>query len=206
MAKKKEKEEAIRLRVEHRLSLEVISKQLGVSQSSCSLWLRGYPLSEQEKSTRKPPSTKGIARKIRGDRSKFSNVVDGQELTKSRKGRIAESAILFRLALHGLTPYGSPFDGDKTDWVVENAQGRTMKVQVRWAREARKGLPFISLRISDGRHNTRRDTENEFDFIVAYDLYTDTAYVFNQEDVRNNTALIAVSEERAEKWQQLLDF
>ena len=48
MAKPEQKAEAVRLRTEERLSLEAISQRLGVSQSSCSYWLRGLPLTKEE--------------------------------------------------------------------------------------------------------------------------------------------------------------
>ena len=52
MAKPELKVEAIRLRQEERLSLSAIAQKLSVSQSSCSYWLRAYPLSKEEISER----------------------------------------------------------------------------------------------------------------------------------------------------------
>src|SRR5208337_3905527 len=75
MAKPELKSEAIRLRVEERLSLETIRKRLGVSQGSCSLWLRGFPLTKEEIAERnsgpKPRGEKSSNYKPRGEISKF---------------------------------------------------------------------------------------------------------------------------------------
>jgi len=52
------KDEAIRLRVENRLSLEAITKILPVSQGTLSAWLKPYPLSEWEILERKKNGNK----------------------------------------------------------------------------------------------------------------------------------------------------
>ena len=47
------KKEAIRLRTDLRLPLDKVAELVGVSKSTCSGWLRGYPLTTEEIRLRK---------------------------------------------------------------------------------------------------------------------------------------------------------
>lgn len=51
--KEKLKKEAIRLRVEEKLSLKTIAECLKISKGTASVWLRDYPLSEEIKKERR---------------------------------------------------------------------------------------------------------------------------------------------------------
>lgn len=197
--------EAIRLRVEGRKSLKEIAGILKVSISSVSLWLRGYPLTEAEIAERQKLNPRRTGqKKPRGEESKFHRAVDGQELTRQRKMKIAEAAVLFRLALHGFVVFGSPFDGDKTDWLAQYGDGEPVKVQVKWTRSNKGyGLPRISLVCTEGHNQTRRYEKGEFDFIVGYDLFTDTAYVISEEEASQHKTSTVISNEYAERWEKL---
>ena len=136
------KQEAIRLRVEERLSFGELLETTGASRSSLSTWLKPYPLTAEERLTRQKAAKRYVApRKDRGEISKFYQAVEGQELSRHRKGKIAEAAVLLRLTLQDFTVYASPFDGDKADWVVQVPEtGKIHKIQVRWARVGSHGL------------------------------------------------------------------
>lgn len=203
------KEEAIRLRLEQRLSLKDVAAQLGVSKSTASIWLREHPLTEVERLDRQ--STNGLKmggwnRKERGERSKFHQSVDVGSLSNAQKGRIAEAAVTFRLALHGFDTFVPTSGNDKFDRVVSNPKsGRMSKIQVRWVRDSRRdngdsGVPMILLRCFDGRYATRTYTSADCDVLVGYDLFTDTAYVYPFESISHLSSTVSVSSAHAERW------
>jgi transposase-like protein len=205
MAKRDEREEAIRLRVEGRYSYSEILEQVRVSKSTLSLWLRDYPLTKEEiaqKKSHKPHG--GRARKTLGEPSKF-HCMAGGKLSKDDKARVAEAATLFRLVLHGIQSYNPVFDGQKFDWLVHVPQtDKTLRVQVKWAadRVGKTGGPYIQLVCSNGRGKARRYREREVDFFVAYVLFNDTCYVWSFDEVRGQ-ATVSVSEESAERWDKI---
>jgi transcriptional regulator with XRE-family HTH domain len=197
--------EAMRLRLDERKSIREIAHIIGVSKGSISKWLRGHPLTEQEIADRQNRIQRGKApKKYRGIESKFYDSVRGEDLTRQRKMKIAEVAVLFRLVLHGFVVYGSMFDGDKADWVVESPKGKALRIQVKWARESKKyGLPFIRLTCTKGHNQGRRYQRGEFDFIVGYDLLTDTAYIYSFDELEQNKTIVTISDEHAERWDKL---
>ena len=202
-AKPQLKAEAVRLRVEERMSLREIHNTTGASKGSLSVWLKPYPLIQSEKIKRtKHPFTR--PRKSRGEQSKFHSMIAPETLTKLQKAKIAESAVLFRLVLLGFIPFGSVFDGDKVDWMVEVPEtGRIVKLQVRWLREAKHGLPPLGLRCTEGHNTSRRFKRTDFDFIVGYDLFTDVAYVFAEKEVSQRKACVTITPSAAEAWDKL---
>jgi hypothetical protein len=50
----------------------------------------------------------------------------------------------------------------------------------------------------------RRYMDREFDFIVGYDLFRDTAYVFSWDEVSANKTTVTVSKDAAERWDKIL--
>lgn len=197
--------EAIRLRVEERHSLNEIAAITGASKGSLSGWLKPYPLTDEERRERQKVAKRYVApKKDRGEVSKHYEAVAGRELTRQEKAKIAESAVAFRLALHGFHIYGSVYDGDKPDWVVQVPGTKKIHtVQVRWARTGSEGLPYIRLVCSVGHSIQQRYKEGDFDFIVGYDLYSDTAFVYSAEEVASLKATVAMSWEHAERWDKL---
>jgi hypothetical protein len=142
-------------------------------------------------------------KKDRGIESKFHRMTGGRQLPRSEKGQIAEAAVLFRLTLLGLPVYGSAFDGAGTDWIVQSSSGRLLKLQVKWASKLRQGLPVIKLRCSNGRLKERRYREHELDFIIGYDLFTDTAYVYSWAEIAANRSTVTVRQDAAERWDKI---
>jgi hypothetical protein len=198
--------EAIRLRVEERLSLREIAVITGAAKGSLSLWLKPHRLTEEERKARTKTAKRYVApKKDHGEESRHNKTVGWQRLSNQQKGRIAESAILFRLALHGFDIYKSAFDGDKTDCLVRVPDSeKIFKLQVRYVHSPSKhGLPVVRLKCSEGHNQRRRYTQGEFDFIVGYYLFNDTAYVFSTDDVKQHKTYVTVSEKYAERWDKL---
>ena len=63
---------------------------------------------------------------------------------------------------------------------------------------AKHGLPGILLTCTEGHGRRRRYECGEFDFIVGYYLFNDTAYVYSFDEVTKYKTLVTISEEHAE--------
>ncbi len=200
------KAEAIRLRIEERLSLREIAVITGAAKGSLSLWLKSHQLTEEEKKLRSKTAKRYIApKKAHSAESQYNKAVVWQNLSNQHKGRIAEAAIFFRLALHGFKTYTSVFDGDKVDCLVHVPEnGEIFKLQIRCVHSpSRHGLPVVRLKCMEGHKQCRRYKEGEFDFIVGYYLFNDTAYVFSSDEVNRHKTYITISEKYAERWDKL---
>ena len=207
MKDKSVRDECIRLRVEERLGCAEISRRTGVAKSTLSGWLKDVPLSYEESREIASISHMGQPgkKKDRGDESKYYDMVKDLNLTRQDKAKIAESAVLFRLCLNRFIAYGSPFDGEKADWIVESVDGsETFRVQVKWTKNQGRsgGLPRISLMCVE-KGKQRRYKKGEFDFIVGYCLFNDTAYVYSFDDVSHLKSTVGISEEAAEAWHKM---
>jgi len=202
------KKECIRLRVEERLSYRQIAKRTGARKGTLSAWLQDYPLTAEEKKRLSDVARVKAAKtntKERLPESKYYRMVDESDLSRCQKAKIAEAAILFRLCLFGHSTFGSVFDGDKTDWLVEvSSKKHPVKIQVKWVKKpSRGGLPTISLTCVKGHNQVCRYQEGDFDFVVGYDFRTDTAYVFSWDDVKANKRTISIRPDCAEAWDKL---
>ena len=202
------REECRRLRIEDRLSGKEIAAKMGVSRGTLSGWFKDIPLTPDEVREIVVLAHKGKPtgkKKNRGIESKYQRMVVGKELTRQDKAKIAESAILFRLCLMKFIVYGSPFDGDKADWLIESSDvaGKTHRIQVKWTRESSEGLPFISLECME-KGKMRRYKKGEFDFIVGYCLFNDTAYVYSFDELNHLKSTVTVNDDGAEAWSKIL--
>lgn len=206
------KEKLIQLRTADRLSFGEINKITGVNKSTLSSILKLYPINGREISDKLRTSTisrnrqRSSARKKSEEllESKFYIMAKGTEFSRHEKAKIAESAILFRLCLTKFIVYGSPFDGDKADWIIEDQDNynKTYRIQVKWVKRAKWGQPMISLQcVQEGK--SRRYLKGEFDFIVGYDFKTDNAYIYSFEEVSHIRSAITVSKDAIEAWHKL---
>lgn len=197
--------EAIRLRVEERLSLREIAEVTGAAKGSLSGWLKPYPLTEEERKLRQKTANRYISpKKDRGEASKFFRSVQGRELSRLQKAKIAEAAIALRLVVHGFEVYGSMFDGDKPDWVIRVPEtGKAHTIQVRWATAGAHGLPKIGLKCMVGHGVQQRYADGDFDFIVGYDFYSDTAFVYSAAEVAPLKTAVSMNWDYAERWDKL---
>jgi hypothetical protein len=206
--------ECIKLRTDKNFSLREIHEATGAPKGTLSAWLKEHPLPEHVKREKHRNSLKTRnyegKRKSRGVISKFLAMIDINCLTREQKGNIAESAILFRLCLFGFSVLGPIFDGNKSDWVVlSKKSGKVYKIQVKYVKKAinSHGLPMIPLTSSGNSRVKRHDKrykEGDFDFIVGYDLYSDTAYVFSWVETIKLKTTVTITPESAERWDKII--
>jgi transcriptional regulator with XRE-family HTH domain len=197
------RQEAIRLRTEERCSLREICKMTGISKGSLSVWLCPYPLTEAEKKMRHTGKVCLTRRKDRGKMSDLYKMAEGRKFSTSEKGVIAETAVKLRLLVGGFEVYNSTVGDDKVDFMVLSPDtGKVFKIQVKWARQEKEGLPTMRLRCSNGRGKFRLYQAGEFDFLVGYDLYSDTAYVFSYEEIKG-MGCVSAREDAKERWDKL---
>ncbi len=82
--------------------------------------------------------------------------------------------------------------------------GKMVRLQVRCVHSpSRHGLPVVRLKCAEGHNKRRRYREGEFDFIVGYYLFNDTAYVFPFDEVTHLKTYVTISEKYAERWDKL---
>lgn len=146
-------------------------------------------------------ASKGRAPFFQAAQSRLFQLAEKRALTNMDKARISEAAVLLRLTLVGLEPFGSPFDGDTADWLVRAASGVKI-VQVKFASRGAYGAPCIRLRRSDGRGRSRLYEDGEVDFFVGYDLYSDTAAVWAWGEVKKQQ-WVSFHEKAVERWDKI---
>ena len=193
--------ECVRLRQEERLSVRQIHARTGASLGSVSHWVRPYPLTTAEMKALQvapPPAVK----KPRPDESELHRTTKTHCTTTSQTAKVSETAVLLRLLAQGFAVFGSVFDGDVADWVVEDLDTHRMwKIQVKTTKRNQvDALPNVSLARSS---NTKRYVRGDFDFIVGFDLFEDRAYVWSWDEVEHLKSTVTVAEDAAERWDKL---
>lgn len=192
--------ECIRLRTVEKLNYTEIHDRTGVAKGTLSFWLRDYPLPPADRLAALKRSPPMRPKKDRGATSELSAFMAARTYSPLQVARIAETAVMFRLLLHGFAVFGSSFDGDVADWVVQVPGTRRLyTIQVKTTRFQAQGLPSVSLCNSRGR----RYVEGEFDFIVGFDFHSDTAYVWSWGEVTHLKRLVTVTPDAAEAWAKL---
>jgi len=197
-------QEAVRLRVEEHLSYREITERLGVPKGTLSGWLREHRL--PDKVLREKMGGRGYRtpKKSRGKEAPLHQMQPSHKMSRHQKAKIAEAATMLRLVAFGFSPFGSVFDGDKTDWLVEAPTGKVWKVQVKWVgRKSKHGLPIVRLSCRDGHKGVRAYREGEFDILVGYDYFTDTAYVWTWDEVKHLKTTVTICPEAAEQWDKM---
>lgn len=174
------------MREEERLSIDEIKAHTGLSVGTISALLRDHPLTKKEIRQKMSESSlrNNPLRRYDPEQSKFALAVEGQELNRERKGHIAEAAVLFRLTLLGYEAWRSSFEGSRVDFMVSRpGVNKQVRLQVRWATRGGKrasswGRPDFMVNKSRGEPMDKAVC----DFIVGYDLETDTAFVLPIEE------------------------
>lgn len=197
------KAEVIRLRVDERLSYNEIQALTGVSKGTLSGWLRDYPLTEEEKRSKMGGQGYRTPKKERGEESLLHQMVPASSLTTHLRAKVGEAAVLLRLILHGFEVYGSPFDGDKADWVVGTLSGKLLRIQVKYAYRGKDAVPTVGTRCTQGHGTQSPYQKGDFDILTGYDHFTDTVYVWTWEEVSTYKSSITVCPEAAERWDKL---
>jgi hypothetical protein len=194
------------LRVKNRMSLKEIHAETGAAVGSLSVWLSAHPLTEEERRA-KIHARVATPRKARQAPSKFLAWADIRNLSRADKAAASEAAVLFRLALNGLCVFGPMFDGSKEDWIVSARGGRFFaRIQVKSPNTSWGQIPHFAIRCTEGHGKKRRYTIGEFDFLVGYDLSSDTAYVFSEGELEGNKTSIGARDEAAEAWRKVTEF
>ena len=206
----------IQLRVQDRMSYLEIEQLTGVKKGTLSTILKAYPLTAAEVYSRTrhqvlfPKEGHTHNKKVTAildEGNKANSLVTllaGKTLTRENKGRVAEAAILLRLAILGIPVYSSPFDNEKDDWLVKTPSGRYLSLQVRWVTWYKQGAPTIRLTrtmTTGTRVICQRLTE--YDIIIGYDIITDSAYVFTKEEVLDRKTSKAITSASREAWHKL---
>ncbi len=201
------KARCLQLRDEARHSLREIHAITGVPKGTLSGWLSGHPLTKKEIQVRKEQVVR-IKKPLPGPTPEelpaWFSAAAPWDLSSQQKARVAEAAVLLRLVAHGHAVYGSVFDGDIADWIVELAPTRTLvKVQVRSTMQASSGLPCVSLSRTVGHSGKRKFAPNEFDYIVGYCFRNDTCYIWTYAEVAHLRSAVAVCGTAVEAWTKL---
>lgn len=198
--------EAINLRTKGHLSLSQISKVLNISKSSCSGILRDYPLPKDVRiklNTRNKKSVDLDENIFSLADNKLLELNDSENFTSNQKGNISELAVRLRLEILGIEVYTSDLDGSIYDGVI-SVNDSFKKIQIRWASKEKKSRnSSISLRKSDGRNKSKSYSENDLDFIFAYDFSTDSVYVYAWEDIKHNINSFSMKKEALENFEIL---
>jgi hypothetical protein len=197
------KEECLQLRQEKHLPAWEVSQLTGVHKDTISRWFRGETLTEEQKT--KYPDLNWDGKKVyREPESKFYAAYRANVKTKHKTAKVSETAVMFRLAIHGIDYYLSPHDSDIIDFIVSSEEsGKTAKIQVRTAICIKKGMSKLSLIRCSGTKVAKRYSKNECDVLVAYDIPTDTAYVYLFDELTEYSSNPSVSREHAERWDKV---
>ncbi len=204
--------ECLRLRTDERRSLNEIRGLTGVSKGALSALLRDHPLTETEIKSKHIPHTISN-KKERGTESWLHQSIDRAKLTSRDIGSLSECAVMARALARGIETYKSVFDCATVDIIMFLPQtNKLWKVQVKTARSDKgHGQPAIRLihaprvlaktkLIQPGK----RYQSHEFDFIIAYDLYTDTCYIWSWQETSLYKNAITISPDAAERWDKIL--
>lgn len=161
-----EKEQAIKLRIEERLSLKEISEKLNISKGTASLWLRDHPLTTEEITNR---HTKSSSPKI------ICNPNDN-----IKKGKAAELIFSARCLLNGLVVFSPLSEDSRIDLVVADT---LLRVQVK---VFNKKQQFSVRKVGvNSKTNCKiyRYSANDVDFFGAVDLTTFDVYIVPIQDI-----------------------
>jgi hypothetical protein len=149
--------------------------------------------------------TKNVKDLLKGQRSTWFDAIK-PDLSPKHKGRFAEAAVLQRLAGLGLDVSNPVFDNDVSDWVVKIKPRMLRVIQVRCISWTKHGAPILRLVRTMATGNkiiTERLTADEFDFMVGYDIVTDSAFVYTAAELVNNTTAKSVTCDAKEAWHKL---
>lgn len=168
-AKEGQKKEAIQLRKEERLSIKSIAERVHVSKSTLSLWLRDYPLSEEEIRGRKSASASRPKYDPKDWRGVFPSF---DHLDRRQKGMVAVSKVETAAALKGAIVSRPCTDHCAYDLILDWC-GKLYRVQVKWADgESHGSHNAVSVNLSKQSRNgkvTRSGyTCEEIDVLMVY--------------------------------------
>lgn len=126
-------------------------------------------------------------------------------MKRDQKGRVAETAVLQRLAKRDLDVFSSIFDGSSVDFIsVDRVSGAVKKIQVKWLKTGRHGSKMLKLEKSAGRKKFKPYQSHEVDIFIGFDGDTGVCYVFTFDEVKHLRTAVSVSDESQEAWHKLV--
>jgi hypothetical protein len=207
------KAEAVRLRVEERKSFPEILRVVKVSKGTLSLWLREHPLASSDLATRRRKNGQKFAQAGAAFWAKYqapslsespiSKRAVENGLGTNQLGKLAEAAVLLRLVLQNFQVFGGTFDGECSDWVVAYSEGPFLKIQVKKTYKSKQGgAAMVSLTRAHSR-GVKRYRPGDFDILVGYDLFTDSAYVWTWAETEHLGRTVSIRADALERWDKL---
>lgn len=125
-------------------------------------------------------------------------------LTPRQIGDLAEVAVLLRLVSRGFSVFRGVFEGSSTDWTVRHGRGPLLTIQVKTAKRGVYGAPMVPLTHAHSRKLRLRYTREDWDYIVGFDLFSDTAFVWSWEETQHLRAAVSATPAAKERWDKLL--
>lgn len=188
-----------------------ISSILKISKSSAAKYVKGMHLSDETRKLLRTSLDKKRIHTIKQNlqkkwesQNKFRSIIDLKNYSKSMKGSIAESAIIYRLLLHDFSVYSSIFDGHKLDMVAcNNKTGDLLKIQVKCTRVPCGFTPILTSKCMTGHSTFTPYKKRDLDILVGYDILNDSAYVFKYDEIKSREVFNVTVESR-ENWEKLL--
>jgi len=211
---KQNKELCRNLRKEKHLSYNEIHKVTGIPFSTIQGYVHDIPLPKKVLKEKLVTGQKNSTPKRKTpDKSKLYKLSNNAVFTNNEKGKIAEAAVLLRLCIQKLVVFGSVFDGDKADWIIDSPkQNKRYRIQVRWASIPKQngkyiGRPKIKLVCMGPRTNgdyiETRFKEGDFDFIIGYHFETDMACIYSWDEIKNHCSMVSFKEDAIEAWHKI---
>lgn len=199
--------EVMRLRIQDRLGAAEIGRRTGVPKSVLHYWLKGHPLTVQEKSAvlSAAPRHKTPKKQLLSDGG-ACELSEG--LSTLSRGSVAENYVKYDIARHGLRIMNPDGDGDVVDMYVRRQGGeRVAFLQVRMTSKppARNGLPTISLRrYRNGKANNFK--KGDFHFIVGFCPRNTKCYVYSYDEVSHLRNSVTITDDAAGAWSKVLEW
>lgn len=199
--------EVMRLRIHDRLGAAEIGRRTGVPKSVLHYWLKGHPLTAQEKSAvlSAAPRHKTPKKQLLSEGS-ACELSEG--LSTLSRGSVAENYVKYDIARHGLRIMNPDGDGDVVDMYVRRQGGQKVAfLQVRMTGKppARNGLPTISLRrYRNGKANNFK--KGDFHFIIGFCPDNRECYVYSYDEVSHLRNSVTITDDAAGAWSKVLEW
>lgn len=200
--------EVLKLRIEGRLGAAEIGRRTGVPKSVLHYWLKGHPLTVEEKSAvlSAAPRHRTPQKELVSDGGVVCEMAEG--LSTLGRGSVAENYVKYDIARHGLRIMNPDGDGDVVDMYVRRPGGQKVAfLQVRMTSKppGRNGLPTISLRrYRNGKANNFK--KGDFHFIVGFCPKNSECYVYSYDEVSHLRNSVTISDGAAGAWSKVLEW
>lgn len=202
------KNKCIQYRTRDQLSTVEIRKKIKNARalSTLYLWLIDYPLPLEEKKIRASKANRYVVPKHEIEITEFEPHNEAV-FSRLNKGNIAEAAVILKLTKMNLKLFApDSFDSVEDLLIVHPKNKKVIAIQVKWVSKPKKGSPYIKLKKCTGHRNYVKYSENDFDFIIGYDLKADNFYIYSQHEVINNKSTITITKDACNAWHKIHDF